>query len=139
MHPKIFNSLLVTLALPCVALADPIISKANHYWTGVYLGGFAGGASSVKTKTTEPLRLDNDTNWFRPYNNSYSFDTKPSFISGGTVGYNWKIGKTPFLVSVEGEYGYLNERGSSIDPNQIPYAALTNNTTLNTSSTSTNI
>ena len=34
-------------------------------------------------------------------------------MGGGTVGYNWQIGKSPYLVGLEGEYGYLGSSGSS--------------------------
>lgn len=139
MNLKIFILLLGMITLSSSVLADTSTNKATYDWTGVYVGGFLGGASSAKTTNTEPLRIDNDTYWFRPFNSSYNYDTSLSFIGGGTIGYNWQIGKTPYLVSLEGEYGYLNANSNRMDPNQIPYAALTNNTTPNASSDSTNI
>lgn len=121
-----------TLILSSTAFASTAISPATFSWTGVYVGGFVGGATSAQVTTNEPLRLDNHAYWFRPYHNSFSYNTNPSFIGGGTIGYNWQIGKSPYLVGLEGEYGYLNLHGSSVDPNQYPYAALpTNNLTNN--------
>ncbi len=134
-----FKLVLGMFALSTIALANTHISEATHDWTGIYAGGFIGGSSGAKTTTTEPKRVDNNTNWFRPFNSSYRYDTSPSFIGGGTIGYNCQLGKTPWLVSLEGEYGYLNETSSRMDPNQIPYANLTNNTTYNSSSNTTNI
>ncbi len=111
------------LVLSCVAHA-----AATPDWAGLYFGGFAGGVTPASISYTEPLRLDNNTNWFRPFYQSYQYDTGASFIGGATVGFNWMAGQTPWLLGLEGEYGYLNETGSSIDPNQIQYAAQTNNT-----------
>jgi len=34
-------------------------------------------------------------------------------MGGGTVGYNWQIPKTSYLIGLEGEYGYLGQSGSS--------------------------
>ncbi|GDX61180.1 hypothetical protein LBMAG32_07140 [Nitrosomonadaceae bacterium] len=36
-------------------------------------------------------------------------------MGGGTVGYNWQLGKSPYLIGLEGEYGYLGSKGSAID------------------------
>lgn len=38
------------------------------------------------------------------------------------------------MLSIEGEYGYLNERASSIDPNQFPYANIAGNNVYGNSS-----
>lgn len=102
-------------------------------WSGLYVGGFAGGATGTRITTTEPLRLDNNAFWFRPFHNSFTFKTKPSFMGGITLGFNLPICDSPFLVGLEGEYGYLNLRGRSTDPNQFPYAALPNNNLQNAS------
>lgn len=123
------------LVLSSTAMASTTSTHAIFNWKGVYAGVFLGGASGNRMTTTEPLRVDNQTYWFRPFHNSYSYDISPSVIGGGTIGYNWQIGKTPYLISVEGEYGYLNQRGSSIDPNQTPYTALPGNNLYNNTST----
>ena len=34
-------------------------------------------------------------------------------MGGGTIVYNWQIGETPYLVGLEGEYGYLGMSGTS--------------------------
>lgn len=114
-------------------------TQPSYNWSGLYIGGFLGGASGARVITTEPVRLDNDTYWFRPFHNSFVHDSNPSFITGGAVGYNWVIGKTPYLLGLEGEYGYLNEKGQSVDPNQTPYANLPSNNQYNTSVNRINI
>ena len=76
-----------------------------------------GGASSAKTNTTDPYRPSNGNWWSSPYTAPYNYTTSASFIGGGTVGYNWQIGKTAYLIGLEGEYGYLSMDGSGIDPN----------------------
>jgi len=80
-------------------------------WTGVYIGGFLGGGTGTQADTTSPFPavLGESVN--------YNYSTKASFMGGGTVGYNYLIPKTPFLVGLEGEYGYLGMTGSSQDPN----------------------
>jgi outer membrane immunogenic protein len=46
-------------------------------------------------------------------------------MGGGTVGYNWQIGKSPYLVGLEGEYGYLGQKGGKTDPNAATWNAQT--------------
>ena len=118
------------------SFADSTTSKSTYDWTGVYVGGFVGGASSAKTTTTEPYGGTLPSHyWNAPYGNTYSYDTNASFIGGGTVGYNWQIGKTPYLIGLEGEYGYLDMSGSSNDPN----SALYNSSKRGTAVNSTNV
>lgn len=124
---------LATLLLSSVALASTNDAMVICDWDGLYVGGFAGGTTRSRVASTEPLRLDNNAYWFRPYHNSFSYRTKPSFIGGITIGYNIPIGGTPFLAGLEAEYSYLNLRGSSEDPNQSLYAALPNNGLQNSS------
>lgn len=108
------------------------ISEAG-YWTGAYAGGFVGGATGPRIKATEPLRLDNNAYWFRPFNDSFSFNTRSSFIGGLTIGYNWENELAPLVLGLEGEYSYLKLRRGVTDPNQFPYANLPNNNLQNSS------
>ena len=84
--------------------------KSTYDWTGVYVGGFVGGASgangtnSSTTNNTVPTPPSQNSN-------SSNYSTGGSFMGGGTVGYNWQIGKTPYLIGLEGEYGYLSLSG----------------------------
>ena len=141
MNNKILSAFLSLAAFSSATLADTptssnTSSKSTYDWTGVYVGGFVGGASSTKTTATEPYGGTLPSHyWNAPYGNTYSYDTNASFIGGGTVGYNWQIGKTPYLIGLEGEYGYLDMSGSSNDPN----SALYNSSKRGTGVNSTNV
>ena len=124
MNLKALSLTLAVITLSGVAIADTVTtpapssttaSKSTYDWTGVYVGGFVGGAAGTSTNTQGPL--DTDGNGGFSQHNAYSYDTSASFIGGGTVGYNWQIGKSPYLIGLEGEYGYLGQSGNSIDPN----------------------
>ena len=80
---------------------------------GCIWGGYAGGASSARTTSSGPIIAG--TTLFP--DKSYSYDTDSSFIGGGTLGYNWQIGETPYLIGLEGEYGYLDMAASTAGPN----------------------
>ncbi len=47
---------------------------------------------------------------------AWSYDTKSSFLGGGTLGCNWQPIGSPFVLGIEGELGYLRLTGSAIDP-----------------------
>ena len=103
------------LAFSGVSFADTTpatTTKSTYDWTGVYVGGFVGGASgangtnSSTTNNTVPTPPSQNSN-------SSNYSTGGSFMGGGTVGYNWQIPKTPYLIGLEGEYGYLSLSGSS--------------------------
>ena len=136
---KKFNALLCIIILSCDAAAGATQTPPVLNWSGAYVGGFLGGATGASVTATEPLRLDNNTYWHRPYHDSFGYDTSSSFIGGATLGYNWQFAHTPYLVGLEGEYGYLNEQGSSGDPNQTPYAALPGNNLYEKSSSTISI
>jgi outer membrane immunogenic protein len=44
--------------------------------------------------------------------NNINYSTSSSIIGGATVGYNWQIPKTAYLIGLEGEYGSINSSGS---------------------------
>jgi outer membrane immunogenic protein len=101
------------IAYSSAALADTTLSS-TYDWTGVYVGGFVGGATGANvtnSDTNSPMFLG-----FIPVGSSstsINSSTSASFLGGGTVGYNWQIGKSPYLIGLEGEYGYLGSNGSS--------------------------
>ena len=112
-------ALFVSLAaLSGTALADA--PKARHDWTGFYVGGFVGGGAGAKTNTTEPVASDG-VFWNNPFSSPSSYHTKASVMGGGTVGYNWQLGRSPYLIGLEGEYGYLGMKGGAQDPNAAPF------------------
>ena len=125
MNLKALSLTLAVITLSGVAIADTVTtpapssttaSKSTYDWTGVYVGGFVGGASGANG-TNSVTRFINDSNGrdLSKYttSNSSNYSTNGSFMGGGTIGYNWQIPKTAFLVGLEGEYGYLGMSGSS--------------------------
>jgi outer membrane immunogenic protein len=124
MNHKLFLLSLCLVALSGITLADSTIPKSTYDWTGVYVGGFIGGATGSDVSNTASYDTSyTDSSmpslWTGPEKNNYS--TKAGFIGGGTVGYNWQIGKTPYLVGLEGEYGFLSQKGGKTDPNVATY------------------
>ena len=116
MNIKLIPLFISLAVLSGTAFADA--PEARHDWTGFYVGGFVGGAAGTKTNTTEPLASDG-LFWSRPYSSPYSYHTKASVMGGGTVGYNWQLGKSPYLIGLEAEYGYLGSKGGKQDPNAV--------------------
>jgi outer membrane immunogenic protein len=138
MKIKSVHLLSLLLTLSHSAWADNV-SPYAYDWTGVYLGGFIGGAASSKTNTTEPYSNMTSDYWYERFNNSYNYNTSASFIGGGTIGYNWQVAKTALLLGLEGEYGYLDMSGSSRDPNSTAFGAAILEPNQNIGTHSTNI
>ena len=120
MNNKISSLIFSLAAFSSTTLADTSAilassSKSTFDWTGVYVGGFMGGATGSDVSNTPSFDTVERGWWTGSTANDYS--TKAGFIGGGTVGYNWQIGKTPYLVGIEGEYGYLSQQNSKTDPN----------------------
>ena len=124
MNIKVLSLVLAVITLSGVAIADTVTTpppsstaatKSTYDWTGVYVGGFVGGASGANGTSSNSSGQNNNgvTDPLYSANSSSNYSTSSSFIGGGTVGYNWQIGKTPYLVGLEGEYGYLGMSGSS--------------------------
>jgi outer membrane immunogenic protein len=101
---KSYDGLLVAMA--ATALDAP---EERHDWTGLYVGGFAGGSSGTKITTAGPA----DYNTANP--TSHSYKTNSGAMGGGTVGYNWQLGRSPYVVGIEGELGYLGTQGRAVD------------------------
>ena len=143
---KILSLALVVNALSGIAIADTVTTpapssttetKSTYDWTGVYVGGFVGGATGSDVTSSEPYNSQEGYWNGTDANNNYS--TKAGFIGGGTVGYNWQIGKTPYLVGLEGEYGYLSQKNSKTDPNAAAYNAANPTETPDNGQSSTSI
>ena len=102
------------LAISVTSFADSASPKSTYDWTGVYVGGFVGGATgaNVTNKATNSPKLLGVIP-MGSTSTSTNSSTSGSFMGGGTVGYNWQIPKTPYLIGLEGEYGYLGSSGSS--------------------------
>ena len=113
MNYKSFILFFSLIVLSVTSFADSATPKSTYDWTGVYVGGFVGGASGANATTSTNSYLS-PSGSYDGYNatGSSNYSTSSSFIGGGTVGYNWQIPKTPYLIGLEGEYGYLGMSGS---------------------------
>jgi outer membrane immunogenic protein len=86
-------------------------------WNGFYIGAYAGAAWMDQANTTDPcpvaLLAFCAATGLGTYNGvpPTAYDMGPSFIGGGTVGYNWQ--PTPYtLIGLENDFGYLHLKGS---------------------------
>jgi outer membrane immunogenic protein len=125
MNIKKLSLALAVITFSGAAIADTVTTpapssttatKSTYDWTGVYLGGFVGGATGSDVSNSPSLYNDG-SGWNDPGTANNNYSNKASFIGGGTVGYNWQIGETSYLVGLEGEYGYLSQKGGKTDPN----------------------
>ena len=98
----------ITAAASTSAMSDKSPPKERHDWTGFYVGGFVGGGSGAGVRAID-LGDDPDP--------SLTYHTNASAMGGGTVGYNWQLGGSPWLAGLEAEYGYLSLQGSTPVPN----------------------
>jgi outer membrane immunogenic protein len=95
----------------------PILAPVPFTWTGVYVGGFVGGASGSEDPTDlneyafQGLASIPRSGVFH----NWAYKLKPSVIAGGTLGYNYQVGR--FVFGVEGEAGFIRLTGSAADPN----------------------
>jgi outer membrane immunogenic protein len=95
-------------------------------WNGFYVGAYAGAAWMDQANTSDPCQNPSgflacvvgvSGNWTGSPTAAY--DMGPSFIGGGTVGYNWQ--PTPYtLLGLENDFGYLHLKGSANINTAIP-------------------
>ena len=102
--------------------APPLFS-----WTGCYLGGYVGGAwqgsngaefTDLGNTTRHSFSGGVSASNIVP-SHSWSDDLGSSFIGGGTLGCNWQPVGSPFVLGLEGEFGYLKLSGEAFDPNTL--------------------
>lgn len=118
------------LAADMALKARPAPPPPAFSWTGFYVGGFAGGAATGSV--SNPDATNPGTVGVFPPGTPVTgcnfgagpgltpgcfatYALKPSFIGGGTAGYNWEFGK--LITGIEGEYGYLHLKGTG----QLPF------------------
>jgi outer membrane immunogenic protein len=87
-------------------------------WSGCYMGGFGGGATSSNVDVTSPGDTVTGA-FYNPPGAAYSYSTGPSFIAGGTLGCNWQQPGLGLVIGMEGEAGYLHLSKGVVDPNSI--------------------
>jgi outer membrane immunogenic protein len=139
MNSKKYSAVVGIALLSSSVMANELATKSPYDWTGVYVGGFIGGATGADVTNTATRNIDG-TLWNYPGDANNNYSAKAGFIGGGTIGYNWHIGKTPYVIGLEGEYGYLSQKGSKTDPNAATYNAINvPTTTADNSQSSTSI
>ena len=139
MNYRVFILPFSLLVLSGTSFADNATPKSTYDWTGVYVGGFVGGATGSDVSNTSTRVSSDNRLWNDPGNANNNYSTKAGFIGGGTVGYNWQIGKTPYLVGLEGEYGYLSQKNGKTDPNAPTFSLANPTEQPDTSQSSTSI
>lgn len=95
----------------------PAMVEVGYNWTGLYIGGFVGGAGTDRNLSTSDPCLTGTVCGATGFYNGVGpaiYNLKSSVIGGGTIGYNWQSGQ--FVYGVEAEGGYMNLRGSSVFP-----------------------
>ena len=110
---------------PSPVIYQPRPGPVFYNWNGFYVGGFIGGAWHGGVKVGEGVS-QSGLGCYNVTCAPYSYDLKSSFIGGGTLGFNWQY--SSFVYGLEGEVGFLNLKGSAVDPNSVPVASDTTNT-----------
>jgi outer membrane immunogenic protein len=96
--------------------APVVAAPVAFTWTGVYAGGFIGGAFGSE----DPTDLNEyafQTLTFIPRSGTFhnwAYPIQPGVIAGGTLGFNYQVGN--FVFGLEGEAGYIHLTGSAADP-----------------------
>jgi outer membrane immunogenic protein len=111
-------------------------------WTGCYVGGYVGGGWSNGSGATFTDQGQNGLGAagssrvppFMSYSggaaaavvvppHSWNDDLGASFIGGGTLGCNWQPVGSPFVLGLEGEFGFMHLRGRAYDPSTVGVVA----------------
>jgi outer membrane immunogenic protein len=114
----------VARAADMAVKAPPAPPPPAFDWNGFYVGAYAGAAWMDQANTSDPCNplfalgcivgVTGNYNGVAPT----AYDMGPSFIGGGTVGYNWQ--PTPYtLIGLENDIGYLHLKGSIVQ-NPLP-------------------
>lgn len=85
----------------------PVMVNSAWNWTGCYLGGYVGGATSSRDVRATDLNGYNGAD-------SWTYRLDSNVIGGGTLGCNYQTGQ--FVLGLEGEGGYLSLKGAALDP-----------------------
>jgi outer membrane immunogenic protein len=131
MNFRLLSLSIAAITFSVTAIADTVTkpepsstteTKSTSDWTGVYVGVYVGGATGSEVSNSE-ARYNDGSLWNGPSDLDNNYSAKAGLIGGGTVGYNWQIGESPYLIGLEGEYGHLSQKGSKNDPNALTWSA----------------
>ena len=76
---------------------DTFVQYGNAYnWSGLYTGGFVGGAHSIWT-----------IDFYRNNNHGHAEESSDGFAGGLWAGYNWQVSPN-WVLGVEGDLGWTN-------------------------------
>ena len=89
-------------------MAPPVIL---YNWSGIYIGGFAGGLWAHKDWTFVNRELSTS-------------HTADGFFGGGQIGANWQFANN-WVIGAQFDWGWINADGSSACPNSA-YTCATN-------------
>ena len=110
-----------------VKARPPVVAPVLAYnWSGCYFGGYLGGATPDRSihandPTSNGGVFPAGTFYNAPNANvlnagAFSYNLNSNVIGGGTVGCNWQGAGSSWVVSMEGEGGYMRLAGSVTDP-----------------------
>jgi outer membrane immunogenic protein len=98
---------------PIIKAPPPI---AVFSWSGCYIGGFVGGAFANENVRATELATGTGVLYNAP-GAPYNYSLDANVIGGGTLGCNWQMPGSQFVLGIEGEGGFLSLKGSAVDPN----------------------
>ena len=120
----VISALLIAAPLGVASAADmavkapPAPPPPPFNWNGFYVGAYAGAAWMDQANTSDPCNPSFLAGCILGVTGNYNavpaiaYDMGPSFIGGGTIGYNWQ--PTPYtLIGLENDFGYLHLKGSA--------------------------
>ena len=119
------SALLIAAPLSLASAADMAVKAPKPApppafdWNGFYIGAYAGAGWMDQATTKDPCNVAILATCLATGNGSYNglppaiYDMKPSFVGGGTIGFNWQ--PTPYtLIGLENIIGYLHLTGSTV-------------------------
>lgn len=87
------------------------VAAAVYNWTGFYIGGHVGGASS-KSDFADVVNPITNTAYITVGGTDRFTVNRSGLVAGAQAGYNWQLNS--IVLGVEGDLGYLGGEGSQI-------------------------
>lgn len=113
-----FASIASAADMPMKAPMAPAPAPAYN-WSGFYIGGYLGGASTGSATTSDLCLTTSAAACAASNRGTYNgvtpltYGLGSSVIGGGTIGYNWQIPGSVFVLGLENEIGYQRLRVQS--------------------------